>query len=100
MVTQGLFAATLLYLISQWLVSLVHRKPLQVVTQNDGEPDGPLVHGYIRVEKTLGGRTTDVTFHYVKSLARERECIVFLHGYMDTWRLWRHQLAYLAERYY
>jgi len=100
MVTRGLFAVVLLYLISQWLVSLVHRKRLQVVTNTDGERDGSLVHRYIKVEKTLSGRTTDVTFHYVESGARERECLVFLHGYMDTWRLWRHQLAYFTERYY
>lgn len=100
MVTRGLFAVALLYLISQWLVSLVHRKPLQVVTNTDGEREGPLVHRYIKVEKTISGRTTDVTFHYVESCARERECIVFLHGYMDTWRLWRHQLAGFARRYH
>jgi len=100
MVTRRLFAVALLYLISQWLVSLVRRKPLQIVTHSDGERDGPLVHRYIKVEKTLSGRTTDVTFHYVESGARERECLVFLHGYMDTWRLWRHQLAHFAERYY
>lgn len=100
MITHGLFAVALLYLLSRWLVSLVHRKPLQVVTNTDGEQYGLLVHRYIKVEKTLSGRATEVTFHYVESLARERECIVFLHGYMDTWRLWRHQLAGFANRYH
>jgi len=100
MVTRGLLAVALLYLISQRLVSLVHRKPLPVVAHADGEPDGSLVHRYIKVEKTLSGRTTEVTFHCVESPARKRECIVFLHGFMDTWRLWRHQLACFAERYH
>src|SRR5438552_4157335 len=100
MVTRGLFAIALLYLISQWLVSLVYRKPLQVVTNRDGELYGSLIHRYIKVENTLSGKTTEVTFHYVESSARERECIVFLHGYMDTWRLWRQQLACFADRYH
>ena len=94
------FAVALLYLISQWLMSLVQRTPVQVVTQRDGEPDGSLIHRYIKVEKTRSGRATAVTFHCVESPPRERECIVFLHGYMDTWRLWRRQLASFAERYY
>jgi pimeloyl-ACP methyl ester carboxylesterase len=98
--TRGLFAVALLYLVGQWFVSLVHRKPLPVVTYADGEPEGSLVHRYIRVEKTLSGRATEVTFHFVESPAKERECIVFLHGFMDTWRLWRHQLACFAERYH
>jgi len=69
------------------------------MTQRDGEPDGPLVHRSVRFEQTLSGRPTGVTFHYVESPAQGRECIVFLHGFMDTWRLWCHQLARLAGRY-
>lgn len=41
-----------------------------------------------------------MTFHYVESPAQGRECIVFLHGFMDTWRLWRYQLARFAGRYH
>jgi pimeloyl-ACP methyl ester carboxylesterase len=41
-----------------------------------------------------------VTFHYVESGNRERECIVFLHGFMDTWQLWCRQLTFLAEHYH
>jgi len=93
----GRFLVALFYLISQWLLGLVHHKPVQVARNSDGEPDGALTHRYIKVEKTLSGRTTDVTFHYVESPARDRECIVFLHGYMDSWRLWRHQFAHLAQ---
>jgi pimeloyl-ACP methyl ester carboxylesterase len=100
MATQRLFPVALLYLVSKRLASLVHRKPLPVVTHADGEPDGSLVHRYIKVERTLSGRATEVTFHYVESPARGRECIVFLHGFMDTWGLWRHQLACFAERYH
>src|SRR5262249_2029771 len=100
MVTRRLFAVALLYLISQWLVSLVGRKPLQIVTHSGGERDGPLVYRTVKVERPRSGRRSDATFHYVESGARERECLVFLHGYMDTWRLWRHQLAHFAERYY
>ena len=98
----GRFLVALFYLISQWLLGLVHHKPVQVARNSDGERDGALTHRYIKVEKTLSGRITDVTFHYVESPARDRECIVFLHGYMDSWRLWRHQLAHLAQadRYY
>ena len=93
----GRFLVALFYLISQWLLGLVHHKPVHVVRNSDGERDGALTHRYIKVEKTLGGRTTDVAFHYVESSARDGECIVFLHGYMDSWRLWRHQLAHLAH---
>jgi pimeloyl-ACP methyl ester carboxylesterase len=94
------FAVALLYLISQWLATLVRRKPVQVITQSDGEQDGFLTHRYIKVKKTLSGRATDVSFHFVESPARERECIVFLHGYMDSWRLWRSQLACFTHGYH
>ena len=97
---QRLFAVALLYFVSQRLLSFVRKKRLQVMTHADGERDGLLVHRYVKVEKTLSGRPTDVTFHYVESPAKERECIVFLHGLMDTWRLWRHQLARFAGRYH
>jgi pimeloyl-ACP methyl ester carboxylesterase len=99
MVTPWLLFVTLLYLVSQWLSSLMRRKPVPVAPHADGEPDGPVIHRYITVEKTVTGRTTDVTFHYVESPATERECIVFLHGFMDTWRLWRQQFAHLTGRY-
>jgi pimeloyl-ACP methyl ester carboxylesterase len=41
-----------------------------------------------------------VNFHYVESPLRQRECIVFLHGFMDTWRVWHRQLAHLGDRYH
>jgi len=100
MVTQKLFALALLYLLREWLASLLQRRPLNVVTHADGEPAGRLVHRFTRITKTISGRPTDVTFHCVESGNRERECIVFLHGFMDTWRLWCRQLTFLAERYY
>jgi pimeloyl-ACP methyl ester carboxylesterase len=100
MSTQRLFAVALLYFIRQWLGSLMRRKPSLVPTQADGDREGPLVHRYTKVDKTLTGRTTNVTFHYVESGARDRECIVFLHGFMDTWRLWRRQLGQFADRYH
>jgi pimeloyl-ACP methyl ester carboxylesterase len=93
------FAVALLYLISQWLVGLVRRKPVKVAAQRDGERDGVLIHRYVPVKNTLSGRPTEVTFHYVESAAGDRECIVFLHGYMDSWRLWRSQLERFGERY-
>jgi pimeloyl-ACP methyl ester carboxylesterase len=100
MATRGLFAIALAYLVDQWFLNLVHREPPKVVTKLDGEPDGSLVHRYVKVAKTLSGRPTDVTFHYVESPGKKSECIVFLHGFMDTWRLWRHQLARFAGRYH
>lgn len=100
MVTQRLFALALLYLLREWLAGLLRRTPLHIVRHADGEPDGCLVHRFISITKTIAGRDTDVTFHYVESANRERECIVFLHGFMDTWCVWRRQLAFLAERYY
>jgi pimeloyl-ACP methyl ester carboxylesterase len=100
MVTRGLFAVALLYLFSQSLLGRLHRKPARAATSHDGERDGSLIHRYIRVERTLTGRVTDVTLHCVESPLRQRECVVFLHGFMDTWRLWRHQLAHLGDRYH
>jgi pimeloyl-ACP methyl ester carboxylesterase len=100
MISRKLFSAAILYLIGQWLAGLVRRRPLRVVTHADGEQDGPLVHRYIYIDRTLAGRPTSVTFHYVESVAREQECIVFLHGFMDSWRLWRRQLGAFADRYF
>lgn len=94
------FLVALLYLISQWFVSLVRLKPMHAVKNSSGERVGSLIHRYITVRKTRSGRSTDVTFHYVESPAGGRECIVFLHGFMDTWALWRRQFACFAERYH
>ena len=82
-----LLAVALLYFICQGLLSFVRKQRLRVMRQADGERDGLLVHRYVKVEKTLSGRPTEVTFHYVELPAKGRECIVFLHGFMDTWRL-------------
>jgi pimeloyl-ACP methyl ester carboxylesterase len=95
-----LLAVALLYFISQRLLSSGGKQRRPVKRHADGERDGLLVHRYVKVEKTLSGQPTDVTFHYVESPAQGCECIVFLHGFMDTWRLWRHQLARLAGRYH
>jgi hypothetical protein len=69
MATGRLFATALVYLVNQWLVSRLHKRPLQLVTSADGEEDGELRHRFIKVEKTLSGRATEVTFHYVESSA-------------------------------
>ncbi|WP_019499600.1 alpha/beta fold hydrolase [Pseudanabaena sp. PCC 6802] len=102
-----LFAIAILYIISRWILSFINRKSLQAIANAEGDfvPNafgccGSLVHRYIRIEKTISGKLTDVKFHYVESADRERECIVFLHGLMDTWRLWQHQLEFLSDRYY
>ena len=101
MVTRHLFAVALLYLLGQSLLGRLRRKPVIPAAANrDGEPDGSLIHRYIRVESTLTGRVTDVNFHYVESPLHQRECIVFLHGFMDTWRVWHRQLAHLGDRYH
>ena len=94
------FLVALVYLISQWFGGIIRRKPSPPAKNSDGERDGALIHRYISVERTLSGRETDVTFHYVDSPAPQRECIVFLHGYMDSWKLWCSQLAHLAGRYH
>jgi pimeloyl-ACP methyl ester carboxylesterase len=102
-----LFSIAILYIISRWVFSFLNRRPIQVVTNAEGDfvPNafgrhGSLTHRYVRVQKTIGGKPTGVTFHYVESGDRERECIVFLHGLMDTWRLWQQQLEHLSDRYY
>ena len=100
MATGRLFATALVYLVNQWLVSRLHKRPLQLITNADGDEDGELRHRFIKVEKTLSGRATEVTFHYVESSAGNGKCVVFLHGFMDTWRLWRHQLASYADRHH
>jgi len=99
MISRGLFSAAILYFIGQWLVSFLRRHPARPVTHHDGERDGSLVHRYVHVDRTLVGKPTDVTFHYVEAGATERECVVFLHGFMDTWRLWRAQLDAFADRF-
>lgn len=100
MVPRWLFALTLLYFVTEWGRRLGSRPPRAVVQQPDGTCDGVLVHGSVHVTRTLHGRPTDVRFHYVEAGERGRDCVVFLHGYMDTWQLWRHQLAALAAHYH
>jgi pimeloyl-ACP methyl ester carboxylesterase len=98
--TQRLFTLALLYIVREWVAGVLHRRLLPVARHAEGEADGILVHRFTSVTKTITGRTTDVTFHYVEAGVRARECVVFLHGFMDTWRVWRRQLAILAERYH
>ncbi|MEO0489921.1 MAG: alpha/beta hydrolase, partial [Cyanobacteria bacterium J06659_2] len=71
----------------------------QLESHTDNPADSLLTHRYVRIEKTLRGVSTDVTFHYVESTGGGRECIVFLHGFMDTWKLWRYSLHALAQTY-
>ena len=101
----SLFAIALLYLISRWLLSFKSRQSTPVISNPEGQLQGKLVHRYIRIEKTLRGVATDVTFHYVESANSNlkdltREYVVFLHGFMDTWQLWQHALNTLADRYH
>lgn len=99
MIKRRHFSAALLYLAGQGLAGLVRPAQAPPATQAEGEQDGVLVHRYVTVERTIAGRATSVTFHYVEAGAADRECIVFLHGFMDTWRAWRRQLETLAHRY-
>src|ERR1700732_5619388 len=101
MVTRHLFAVPFLYLLGQSLLGRLRRKPvIPAAAHRAGEPEASLILRYIRVESTLTGRVTDVNFHYVESPLRQRECIVFLHGFMDTWRVWYRPLAHLGGRYH
>lgn len=99
MVTQRLFVVALLYIVREWAAGLLQRRPLSIVRHAEGEAEGALVHRFTTVTRTIAGKPTDVTFHYVEAGGRDRECIVFLHGFMDSWRLWRTQLEFFAERY-
>ena len=100
MVPRWLFALTLLYFVKEWCVSRVARPSVPVERQSEGAREGVVVHRYHPVTQTLSGKPTDVTFHYVEAGDRWRECVVFLHGFMDTWRLWRQQLASFAADYH
>jgi pimeloyl-ACP methyl ester carboxylesterase len=93
-----LFATALAYVARQWATSLVGRERPRGVPNAGDAVNGPLVHRFITVERTISGKPTGVRFHYVESCAEEGECIVFLHGLMDTWQLWLHQLERLAGR--
>lgn len=96
----GLLAIAVLYFLTRWLLSWKKRKSVKPIANLEGQLEGSLVHRFIRIEKTLSGKATDVTFHYVRSLNTDGECVVFLHGFMDSWKLWHHTLESLADRYY
>ncbi len=101
MSTKGLFAITILYLLHRWFLSWVRGSSFPLSTRlAEGHSEGKIIHRYIHITKTLSKTSTDVTFHYVESLHRQRECVVFLHGYMDSWKLWQHSLEALADHYY
>jgi pimeloyl-ACP methyl ester carboxylesterase len=95
-----LFAIAIVYFITRWLLSWKNSKLIGAIGDREGQLEGSLVHKFIGIEKTLSGKTTDVTFHYVQSLNTDCECVVFLHGFMDTWKLWHHSLEFLADRYH
>lgn len=114
MTTKRLFFYTVLYfiwcgikarLIAQPHSESVRQMDGQIEDQIDQKTDEQsvscLTHRYVQIDQTLQGVSTEVTFHYVESAPSEgRECVVFLHGFMDTWTLWRHSLRALAQEYY
>lgn len=94
-----LFPLALLYLLSRRVANLQRRRRPPARTNCDGDAEGCLVHRYINVARTPTGIPTDVTFHVVEAPLAGGECVVFLHGFLDTWQLWSSQLAHLAGRY-
>lgn len=100
MATKGQFAIVILYLVYRWFLSRIESSSQISDRVEDGQSEGNLTHRYIQIKKTLNKATTDVKFHYVESVYRNCECVVFLHGYMDSWKLWQHSLESLAKRYY
>lgn len=101
MATKGLFAITILYLIHRWFRSQIKKDSPQILTRlEDGYSEGNLTHRYISIKKTLNEVPTDVTFHYLESAHHHSECVVFLHGYMDSWKLWQYSLEALAQSYH
>lgn len=80
-------------------ITYSHNLPseIEVYQQDDLLHSTTFTHQFIEIKRTLEDEPTNVTFHYVTTGIKSNIPVVFLHGFPDSWAVWRHAMGEMKK---